>query len=58
MAAGAVAVLCSDNLDAGTHLDAHAMTPEWDGTPLNLHHAIEVMHPLAWRPSPRRMDVD
>jgi len=48
---GAVDLLCEENVGAGAQPGARTLSPEWDGTPLNVHYAIEVMHPLAWRPS-------
>ena len=45
--ADAADVLCAQNLDAGARLDAHTLTPEWDGTRFNVGHAIDVLHPLA-----------
>ena len=43
----AVYRLCEQNVDAGGHVDARTLTPNWDGTPLNLGHAISVLHPRA-----------
>jgi 5-methylcytosine-specific restriction endonuclease McrA len=33
--------------DADVHVDASTLRPRWDGTPLDLHYAISVMHPRA-----------
>jgi hypothetical protein len=33
--------------NAGVHLDAHTLTPDWDGARLNLGWAIDVLHPRA-----------
>ncbi|HEU5196058.1 MAG TPA: DUF222 domain-containing protein [Methylomirabilota bacterium] len=41
--------LCAQNINAEVHIDAHTLTPNWDGTRLDLHHAIWAMHPLAIR---------
>jgi len=41
-----------ENFNTGAQLDTHSLTPDWDGTRLNLDHAIQVMHPLAWRARP------
>jgi len=45
--ADAAGALCEQNVNAGARLDAHTLTPEWDGTRLNLGYAIDVMHPRA-----------
>jgi hypothetical protein len=42
-----VYALCEQNVNAGARLDAGTLTPEWDGTPLNLGWAIDVTHPRA-----------
>ena len=40
-------VLRADNGAAGVHVGALTLTPNWDGTRLNLGWAIDVMHPRA-----------
>jgi hypothetical protein len=37
--------LCGQNVNAGAQLDAHTLTPNWDGTRLNLGWAIDMLHP-------------
>jgi len=49
--ADAAGALHEQNVNAGARLDAHTLTPEWYGDRLNLGYAIDVMHPLARRPS-------
>jgi hypothetical protein len=39
--------LCVNNVAAGAQLHAHSLTPNWDGTRLNLGYVIDVMHPRA-----------
>jgi hypothetical protein len=35
------------DLNTGVQVDAHTLTPNWDGTRLNLDHVIWAMHPRA-----------
>ena len=44
--------LRAQNAAAGVYVDAKTLRTDWDGTRLNLDHAIQVMHPLAWRARP------
>jgi hypothetical protein len=37
--------LCAQNVNAGSRPDAHTLTPNWDGTRLNLGWAIDMLHP-------------
>ena len=39
--------LCEQNVKAGAQLDAHTLTPAWDGERFDVVHAIDVMHPRA-----------
>jgi hypothetical protein len=43
--------LWDQNVNAGARVDAHTLRPDWDGTRFNVGYAIEVLHPLARRPS-------
>jgi hypothetical protein len=43
----AAELLRAQNVNAGAQLDARTLTPNWDGSRLNLGHAIDVMHPRA-----------
>lgn len=45
----AVEQLCAQNVSAGAQVDDGTLIPNWDGTRLNLDHAIWAMHPLAMR---------
>ena len=45
--ANAADVLRAQNATAGIHVDAGTLRPDWDGTRLELGHAIDVMHPRA-----------
>src|SRR5258706_3678910 len=39
--------LCEQNANAGAHVDAHTLTPEWHGEGLDVRYAIDVIHPRA-----------
>jgi len=45
--ADADGTLRAQNAVAGVPLHAHTLTPNWDGTRLNVGYAIDVMHPRA-----------
>ena len=45
--AEAVDVLRAQNANTGARLDAHTLTPAWDGTRFDVVHAIDVIHPRA-----------
>jgi 5-methylcytosine-specific restriction endonuclease McrA len=45
--------LYEQNAAAGVDVYAHTLTSGWTGERFSVAHAIEVMHPLARRPSPR-----
>ena len=48
---GAVESLREQNVGDGVEVDGHTLTPDWDGTSLNVGYAISVLHPLALRSS-------
>jgi len=45
----AAETLRAQNVNAGVQVDDKTLIPSWDGTRLDLHHAIWAMHPLAMR---------
>jgi len=52
-----IRLLREHNDAEGLHIDAHTATPGWLGEPLNVAYAIDVLHPLAQRPSIPRADA-
>ena len=50
--ADAAAAVRARNTAAGVSIHAHTATPGWDGKPLNVGWAIDVLHPRACQPSP------
>jgi 5-methylcytosine-specific restriction endonuclease McrA len=52
-----IELLRAQNDADGLELDAHTMTPGWQGEGLNVAYAIDVLHPLPRRPSMPRADA-
>ena len=48
--------LYEQNAAAGVQLHKHTLTPGWTGERFSVAHAIDVMHPVARRPSLRASD--
>ena len=47
VASDAVEALCEQNVNAGAHVDADTLRPEWYGERFDVGYAIDVLHPRA-----------